>query len=183
MVRATETSTEVGVLLHGSPSESAMPFEIAGIRMSFRLPEVRALPFGTTETLNSDDAHVLAGAVAHVTAVHGTLPLLAIGDARLVVPDRLEGVREVIRPPDAEVAGAVGAVIAPVCGRADRICRGRPDALREALESVRSAAVARAVAAGADPRTVEIVELEEAPLTYVVDPLIHIRAKAAGARG
>ncbi|MDX6563214.1 MAG: hypothetical protein QOD65_3028 [Gaiellales bacterium] len=183
VVRATETSTEVGMLLHGFPSESAMPLEIAGVRMSFRLPEVHTLPLGTTRNRNGDDGEVLAGAVARVTAVHGTLPLLAIGDSRLVVPDGLEGVREVIRPPDAEVAGAVGAAIAPVCGRADRICRNRPDAQRQALEAVRSAAMARAVAAGADPRTVEIVELEEAPLTYLADPLIHIRAKAAGARG
>jgi hypothetical protein len=38
----------------------------------------------------------------------------------------------------------------------------------------------RAVAAGASPATVEIVELEEIPLTYLINPAVRIRAKAAG---
>jgi hypothetical protein len=36
------------------------------------------------------------------------------------------------------------------------------------------------VAAGASPSGVEIVELEEIPLTYLTNPAVRIRAKAAG---
>jgi N-methylhydantoinase A/oxoprolinase/acetone carboxylase beta subunit len=183
VVHAAATATEVGVLRHGTPLESAMPLEVGGVRMSFRMAEVRTLPFAAAETLSGEHDEALAGAVARVTAAHGTLPLLAIGAARMFVPEGFEGVSEVIRSADADVAGAVGVAIAPVSGRADRICRNRPDTRRDAVEGARSAAVARAIAAGADPHTVEIVELEEAPLTYLVDPLIHVRVKAEGARG
>jgi N-methylhydantoinase A/oxoprolinase/acetone carboxylase beta subunit len=182
VVRSGATSTEIGVLVHGSPSESTMPLEVAGVRMSFRMPEVGTLPFGLTEDTRGDAGQALAGAVARVTAARGSLPLLAIGSAGTCVPDGLQGVGEVIRPPDADVAGAVGIAIAPVSGRADRICRNQPEARRQAVEDARAAAVARAVAAGADPGTVEIAEVEEGLLTYLVDRLIHIRVKAIGAR-
>jgi hypothetical protein len=39
------------------------------------------------------------------------------------------------------------------------------------------------VAAGADPGTVQIVEIEEIPLAYLTSPAVRIRAKAAGALG
>jgi hypothetical protein len=99
------------------------------------------------------------------------------------VPDRLAGVSDIVRPADYEVANAIGAAIAPVSGQADRICPNRPDLRRRALEEVRAMAFSRAVHAGADPKAVEIVELEEIPLTYLVDPAVRIRVKAAGPRG
>jgi hypothetical protein len=49
-------------------------------------------------------------------------------------------------------------------------------AVEEASEEARG----RAVAAGASPDRVEIVELEEIPLAYLTNPAVRIRAKAAG---
>jgi len=43
--------------------------------------------------------------------------------------------------------------------------------------------VQSAVAAGADPGTTAIVEIEEIPLAYLTSPAVRIRAKAAGALG
>jgi hypothetical protein len=45
----------------------------------------------------------------------------------------------------------------------------------------RREATARAVAAGADPERVEIVEQDEIPLTYLPSNAIRIRVKAVGA--
>ena len=38
----------------------------------------------------------------------------------------------------------------------------------------------KAIAAGADPVTTEIVELEEIPMTYLPSNVVRIRAKAVG---
>ena len=40
--------------------------------------------------------------------------------------------------------------------------------------------MSRPVAAGADPASVEVVEFDEVPLTYVPSNAVLIRAKAAG---
>jgi hypothetical protein len=53
----------------------------------------------------------------------------------------------------------------------------------EALESIRSEAIGRAVAAGAEPGSVEVVELDEIPLTYLPGNATLIRAKAVGDLG
>ncbi|MEA2278400.1 MAG: hypothetical protein QOI62_2528 [Solirubrobacteraceae bacterium] len=242
VVDAGGTSTDVGVLVNGFPRESALPTEIAGVRMNFRMPDILSLPLGGGSVLHLDadppaigpesvgfrlgsralvfggdtptltDAAVAAGraaigsrpltarrraALAGVLALvdetlvdavdrakatlHPT-PLVVVGGASMLVPDRLAGVGEIIRPADYEVANAIGAAIAPVSGQADRICPSRPDLRSLALEEARASAFSRAVLAGADPKAVEIVEVEEIPLTYLVDPAIRIRVKAAGPR-
>jgi hypothetical protein len=67
-----------------------------------------------------------------------------------------------------------------VSGEVDRIFHlgagGRQAAVEEASED----AIGRAVAAGAAPGDVEIVEIEEIPLSYLTDPAVRIRVKAAG---
>jgi N-methylhydantoinase A/oxoprolinase/acetone carboxylase beta subunit len=111
------------------------------------------------------------------------LPLIAVGGASDLVPDSVPGVVEVRRPEHAEVANAIGAAIAHVSGQVDRIfpyrTGGRLDALAEAQEAARQ----NAIRVGADPERIEIVEIEEVPVSYLVDPALRIRVKAAGPLG
>ena len=44
----------------------------------------------------------------------GDVPLIAVGGGAFLVPDRLEGVSEVVRVPHGDCANAVGAAIAQV---------------------------------------------------------------------
>jgi N-methylhydantoinase A/oxoprolinase/acetone carboxylase beta subunit len=125
----------------------------------------------------------LAGAIGWATDTTVPGPLLAVGGASDLIPDSLPGVYEVIRPRNGEIAGAIGAAMAPVSAQAERICSNRPDVVLAALDDARAVARARAIHAGADPDTVEIVQLDEIPLTNLVDPAIRIRVKAAGPPG
>jgi N-methylhydantoinase A/oxoprolinase/acetone carboxylase beta subunit len=51
---------------------------------------------------------------------------------------------------------------------------------QQALDDARQEAVERAVAAGASPSTVEIVDFDELPIPYLPGNAIRIRAKAVG---
>ncbi|MFC7101267.1 hypothetical protein ACFQ0B_23645 [Nonomuraea thailandensis] len=84
-----------------------------------------------------------------------------------------------IRPEHAEVANAVGAAIALASGRVDTILPAG-DSRAAAIESAKEEARARAVAAGADPAGVEIVDLLEVPLSYLSEPAVRVHVKAAG---
>ena len=123
---------------------------------------------------------MLADAVDRVKMSRGDRPLVAVGGGSVLVPDDLPGVSEVRRPDHFDVANAIGAAIASVSGETDRIFHlwhgGRQAAIDEASGEARD----RAVAAGADPDGVEIVEIEEIPLAYLTDPAVRIRIKAAG---
>jgi N-methylhydantoinase A/oxoprolinase/acetone carboxylase beta subunit len=126
---------------------------------------------------------MLADAIDRVKTSKGDRALVAVGGGSILVPDDIPGVSEIIRPEHFDAANAIGAAIASVSGQVDRIFQmgadGRKAALAEASEEARE----HAVAAGADPATVQIVEIEEIPLAYLTAPAVRIRVKAAGALG
>jgi N-methylhydantoinase A/oxoprolinase/acetone carboxylase beta subunit len=184
--------TDVGALVGGLPRELAEPTRIEGVRVAFRMVDVRTLPFGDGSLVDLDEhapealrlaRHALAESVDRAKAELELPPLVAVGDADELVPDDLPGVSEVIRPPDRDLARAIGAAMAPVSGRAECICSNHPGKRQAALDEVRASACAQAVSAGADPATVTVVHVEEQPLTYLSDPAIRIRVKAAGPTG
>lgn len=122
----------------------------------------------------------LEEAVDRVKTSGRELPLIAVGGASGLIPDKLPGVGEIHRPENYEVANAIGAAIASVSGELDRVFSygkdGRDDAIAEAIRLARD----EAIRAGADPDHVEIVEVEEVPLAYLTEPVARVRVKAAG---
>lgn len=123
---------------------------------------------------------MLSEAIDRVKTARGDRPLIVVGGGSVLVTDDIPGISEVIRPDNFDAANAIGAAIAAVSGQVDRIFHpgtgGRESILSEASQEARD----RAVAAGADPGTVETVEIEEIPLAYLTTPAVRIRAKAAG---
>ena len=108
------------------------------------------------------------------------LPLIVVGGGGFLVPDDLAGVSEVMRPANAGVANAIGAAFAQVSGEADMIYSASLRPRETALEEARDMACARAVSAGAIESSVEVVEVEETPMSYMAEPGAVIRVKAVG---
>ncbi|WP_084965449.1 hydantoinase/oxoprolinase N-terminal domain-containing protein [Thermoactinospora rubra] len=118
-------------------------------------------------------------AVDRMTLGRADRPLVAVGGGAFLLPDRILGVSRVVRPPHAEVANAVGAAIALASGRVDTILPAG-ESRAKAIESAKEQAAAKAVRAGADPAQVEIVDLQEIPLSYLSEPAVRLHVKAAG---
>jgi hypothetical protein len=125
----------------------------------------------------------LVAAVDQARGFASNPSVVVVGGAGGLVPDRLPGVAEVIRPPDGDVANAIGTAMAQVTGQADRICANRPDRRRRAQDEAHATAFERAVLAGADPAGLEILSVEEVPLAHMADPAVRIRVKVAGPAG
>jgi hypothetical protein len=166
--------TRVGALVNGLPRESAQPAELAGVRTCCRVPDVIDVD------AQNGAAADLAAAVDRVRGALALSPLVAVGGAGDRMAGSLGGVSQVIRPPDGDVAAAVGAATAPVSGQAELICPNRVERRAATLADAQSAARANAVRAGADPDAVDVIAVEEIPLTYLVEPAVRIRVKAAG---
>jgi N-methylhydantoinase A/oxoprolinase/acetone carboxylase beta subunit len=126
---------------------------------------------------------MLAEAIDRVKTSQEDRPLIAVGGGSILVPDRIPGVSEIVRPEHFDAANAVGAAIASVSGQVDRIFHLGADGRQAVLDEARDEARERAVAAGADPGTVQIIEVEEIPLAYLTSPAVRIRVKAAGTLG
>jgi N-methylhydantoinase A/oxoprolinase/acetone carboxylase beta subunit len=107
------------------------------------------------------------------------VPVILVGGGSILLSRPLRGTSQVHRPPNAEVANAVGAAISMVSGRVDRLfdfAQGRDAALAQARQEARTAAIA----AGAVPESVEIVELVELPMTHMKSTSVQVKVRAVG---
>ena len=120
------------------------------------------------------------GAIDQVKLRAAPVPIVLVGGGSILVGDALSGASEVIRPEHAEVANAIGAAIAQIGGQVDKVYSLEKTGRQEALQAARAEAIGNAVAAGADPATVEVVEVDEVPLTYVPNSATRVRVKAVG---
>jgi N-methylhydantoinase A/oxoprolinase/acetone carboxylase beta subunit len=108
------------------------------------------------------------------------IPVIMVGGGSILIGQKVRGASEMIKPPHFAVANAIGAAIAQVGGETDRIFSLEKMSREEALAQAREEATQKAVAAGADPATVHIVNVEEVPLTYLPSNATRIRMKAVG---
>jgi N-methylhydantoinase A/oxoprolinase/acetone carboxylase beta subunit len=108
------------------------------------------------------------------------VPVIAVGGGSFLVPDDLAGAARVERPPHYQVANAVGAALAQVSGEIDRVFIADGRARSDILAEARREAEGRAVAAGADPGTLELVEVDEVPLSYLPSTAVRVRVKVVG---
>jgi N-methylhydantoinase A/oxoprolinase/acetone carboxylase beta subunit len=111
------------------------------------------------------------------------VPVIAVGGGSILLPDRI-GDLEVIRPENFAVANAVGAAIAQISGETDRVFslvdgRTRESALAEAEAEARE----KAIAAGAQAETLEVIEREDMPLAYLPGNATRIHVKVVGEMG
>lgn len=107
------------------------------------------------------------------------LPVLLVGGGSVICPQELDGVSEVIIPQSHAVANAVGAAISRVCGLVDTIYATDDMTMSEILDLAKTQAIENAIAAGAAPDTVTIVEIDTLPIAYVAGK-IRVIIKAVG---
>jgi N-methylhydantoinase A/oxoprolinase/acetone carboxylase beta subunit len=120
------------------------------------------------------------GAVDRMKTSAEPLPVILVGGGAVLVQRDLPTASKIIRPEEASVANAVGAAIAQVGGETDRVFSLEQMSREAALDAAKREAIARAAAAGADPGTIAVVEVEEVPLAYLPSSATRIRVKAVG---
>jgi hypothetical protein len=170
VVAIADRSLLVGALRNGLAREAPGAVEVAGVSIGLRLADIRAVP----------DPADLQAVVAGFAAGAPRPVLVAVGSASDLVPRELAGVDQVIRPPDGELARAIGAAFGLVGGEAERACLDRKGLRNEAQREARAAASERAIHHGADPNWVEVVDVEETPLAALPERTVRIRVRAAG---
>lgn len=112
------------------------------------------------------------------------VPVVLVGGGGIIVPreyyPKFKGAERVERPDHFQYANAIGAAIAQASGEIDRIFELEHETREQVLQRAKDMARDDAIKAGADPSTVEIVEVDEIPLSYLPGVAIRIRAKAVG---
>lgn len=125
-------------------------------------------------------AERIAEAVDRMRTSPEPIPVVAVGGGSILLPDELPVFGRVHRPENYAVANAIGASIAQVGGEIDKVYAVNPGAREQTVADVRAEAVDKAIAAGATPGSVSIVDFDEVPIPYLPGNATRIRVKAVG---
>lgn len=125
-------------------------------------------------------AEMVNVAVDRMKTSAAEVPVIVVGGGSILIHHPVAGASDVVKPENFAVANAIGAAIAQIGGETDRIFSLAEMSRDEALAQAKQEAIERAVAAGADPDTVEILDVEEVPLAYLPGNATRIAVKAVG---
>lgn len=167
-------------LVFGGDVTTATDIAVAGGRAHLGDRTLVTLDASTVERALRRIDDEVAAAADRMRASAAPLPIILVGGGSVLLGESLPGALGVHRPEHFEVANAVGAAIAQVSGVCERVFAlarvPRDRALAEAKEEARGAAIA----AGADPDTVEIVDIEEIAMAYLPDGQTRFKIRAVG---
>jgi N-methylhydantoinase A/oxoprolinase/acetone carboxylase beta subunit len=168
-------------LVFGGSTLTATDVAVAAARASIGDPSlVRNVDAGLVKEALERIAGDVADTVERMRTSPDPLPVVAVGGGSVLLPDDLPGAGELHRPEHFAVANAIGAAIAQVGGEVDRVYAIEPGRRDAVVDEARQEAVDRAVAAGADPAAVRVVDFDEVPLPYLPGNATRIRCKAVG---
>lgn len=141
---------------------------------------VAHLDEGFAKQVQAEIASIVEQAIDKMKTSSGDVELVLVGGGSVVIPDTIRGVSHMIKPQNGGVANAIGACIAQISGQYEQIYLYSTEPREESLKDAREKAVKQAVLAGADPATVELVEVEETPLAYHPGNATRLRVKVVG---
>ncbi len=171
--------TEEALVFGGATLTATDAAVAAGLVQIGDTAKAAAVSRATAQAVLDAAREKLEDAIDRVKTEAGAVTLIAVGGGAFLVPDRLQGVSEVVRVTHGDCANAVGAAIAQVSGETDQVYSEMP---REAAIAAATAqAVERAVAAGAERSSLETVDVEDMPLAYLPGNALRVRVRVAGA--
>ena len=168
-------------MVFGGPTLTTTDIAVADGRAA--LGDIGLVEGLETELVRQGMAEIQAqveSAVDRVKLSQEDVPVVLVGGGSVLLGNSLTGASGVIRPEHAGVANAIGAAIAQVGGQVERVYALDSGSREEAIADCTAAAIERAEAAGADRASIEVVDVEEVPLTYVPSNATRVRVKAVG---
>ena len=137
------------------------------------------------------DASLVETAVARIHAIvdngidqmkssRDPVPVVLVGGGAILVSRSLDSAAEIHRPEHSGVANAIGAANAQVGSETERIVSYRRIPREKVLEDLMQTLSEKLTAAGANPDTVRIADIEETSISYMADESTRIRVKMVG---
>ncbi|WP_374944393.1 hydantoinase/oxoprolinase family protein, partial [Sphingomonas sp.] len=192
VVRAGESECEVGpdsvghrlqteALAFGGSTLTATDIAIAAGQATIGEPSrVAGLTHAMVGAALDRIHRLVEEAIDRMKTSEQPLPLILVGGGAILINRPVAGTSRVLRPDHATVANAVGAAIALVSGRVDKLYDVAALGRDAALDMAKAEARAAAVAAGAAEATVEVIEVVELPMTHMKAGTTQIRVRAVG---
>lgn len=141
---------------------------------------VADLPANLVSQAHDRINHMVDSAIDRMKMSADPLPVVLVGGGSDLISRTLQGASDIHVPKHAEVANAIGAAMAQVSGEVDGVFRYDALGRKEAIERAETKARRRAIAAGADPDSIRLVDRDEIPLAYLAGGPVRVRVKVVG---
>ena len=162
VITATDVAVRLGMVELGDASlANSIPLEVAKKAMS----EIR---------------HLIEDSVDAMKVSNADVELVLVGGGSIILPDKIAGASKVVKPAHFGCANAIGSAISKVSGTFEKLMNYEELPREESLEKAKSEAIELAVEAGAVRDTVEIIEVEDVPLSYYPGNTNRVKVKASG---
>lgn len=162
VITATDVAVRLGMVELGDASlANSTPLEVAEKAMS----EIR---------------HLIEDSVDAMKVSNADVELVLVGGGSIILPDKIAGASKVVKPAHFGCANAIGSAISKVSGTFEKLMNYEELPREESLEKAKSEAIELAVEAGALRDTVEIIEVEDVPLSYYPGNTNRVKVKASG---
>ncbi|KAG4420786.1 hypothetical protein IFR04_006066 [Cadophora malorum] len=143
---------------------------------------------GATENVSShiktsalhEIQRALEEAIDIVKTKQGDAKVILVGGGSIIIPGKIAGVGEVVRPEYLEVANAVGAAIGKISGAVDMTVVPGSRTIDQEIETAKAIAIERCVAAGGNSKTIEVVEVDAVPVSYVTNGATRLLVRVVG---
>lgn len=169
--------TQDGMLFGGATLTASDLARIAGIVSFGKAENLPTLSPAVQAALSARLRAMLEDGVDRMKTARGAVPVLAVGGGNFLIPGDLRGASQVVRPPHAEVANAVGAAIAQAGAQVERVLSYEAMDREAAIEHVAALAREQVLASGGDPATLATVDIEETPLSYLPGQAVQVRVR------
>lgn len=130
--------------------------------------------------VQAEIASIIEKAIDKMKTSSEDVQIVLVGGGSVIIPDEIRGVSSIIKAENGGVANAIGASIAQISGQYEQIYIYSREPREDSLKDAEEKAVKQAVMAGADPATIELVEVEETPLAYHPENATRLRVKVVG---
>lgn len=168
-------------LVFGGSTLTASDIAVAAGQASMgQVSNVNGLDNDTVSAALAQIQKMLSAGVRKMNPGRNPLPVILVGGGAAIVPDSLSAGLDVLRPAYCDVANAIGAAIAQIGGEAERFVSYQTTAREAAIEQVRSEAISKAVAAGAELKTIRVNDIEEVAIPYMDNASTRVRVKVIG---
>ncbi|TVY51163.1 putative D-/L-hydantoinase subunit A [Lachnellula cervina] len=185
LIRSKETGTSVG------PDSVGSRLEQESIAFGGETLTANDLVFSNEKTDSlvpsnfkvsglKEIARKLESAIDLVKTKQGDAKVILVGGGSIIIADNIAGVGEIIRPKYLEVANAVGAAISKIAGAVDSTFVPGAKTIDQEIEAAKALAIERCVAAGGNKKTIEVMEVDVLPISYVTNGATKLLVRVVG---
>jgi len=142
--------------------------------------KVSGLDSRLVETAVNKIHSIVDNGIDQMKSSRDPVPVVLVGGGAVLVSKSLATASQIHRPEHSGVANAIGAANAQVGSETERIASYRRIPREKVLEEITDLLANKLVAAGANPDTVKLADIEETSVSYMADESTRIRVKMVG---